>query len=148
MAAAASKSLPQRPKGAVQGVRSHALGRKVGRPQGRVGRGRSPPAVTMVYALPFKRTTSSVTALRAAHLPLNRQLRCLGKAFGSHASPRQIRNCATVTIQLRIAPIPQTPSRRQSPWQAGHSPRHRPRRWYPRPTAFGNSPARRRGDSV
>ena len=76
-----SKSLPQRPKGAIQG--------KVARS---AGRGRSPCGIDGLGAFVkendlFRLSRNNASIFREIHLPLNRQLRCLGKAFGYRISP-------------------------------------------------------------
>ena len=81
-----TKSLPQRPKGAVQG--------KVGRRR-QVGRGQSPcdSADLHIFCQEndlFRLRQNNASIFCRIHLPLNRQLRCLGKAFGCrNTSPNQ-----------------------------------------------------------
>jgi len=81
------QSLPQQAKPAVQGVRSHALGRKVDFPENAcIVPGKTDEVVLLKETTQTVDaaggTTSSDPALRPAHLPLNRSLRSLGKAFG------------------------------------------------------------------
>ncbi|MBQ6359191.1 MAG: hypothetical protein IJI97_09635, partial [Clostridia bacterium] len=89
------QSLPQQAKPAVQGVRSHALGRKVDFPENAcIVPGKTDEVVLLKETTQTVDaaggTTLSDPALRPAHLPpmgmaahtLNRSLRSLGKAFG------------------------------------------------------------------
>ena len=59
---------------------------KVGRPQGRVGRGRSPCGNDDLRAFLkendlFRLSRNNASIFREIHLPLNRSLRSLGKAL-------------------------------------------------------------------